>query len=281
MSDHVLKRGLKNIFAAEIIKDDGESYETGTPFHLIPAGEMSRTVDSEKADVYYDDTVFATVGKEGATEVSITGAALRPDALAKINNKNIDATTGAVLDTGEFAPKYFALGGETENLDGTKELFWFMKGTFAIPEQSDKTKDDSTDTNGMSLTYSAVQTQHLFVVGGENKPMKRVVIDTSETALKASQSWTAQVVTPENLSTIVQKVNPGTARTLTITQDDDTTVTVTKGGTPLASGATIYDGDVLTISVTGGTITVNGSAFTSGNTHTVTANVTVVSTASE
>lgn len=220
MSDHVLKRGLKNIFAAEITCDDNlpdssetthdHGYIAGTPFHLIPAGEMSRTVDSEKLDIYYDDTVFTTVGKEGATEVSITGAALRPDALARINNKHIDSTTGAILDTGEFKPKYFALGGEAENLDGTSEFFWFMKGTFSIPEQNDKTKDDSTDTNGMSLTFSAVQTQHLFSVDGADKPMKRVVIDTSETALKSGKTWTAQVVTPDNLSDIVQKVTSGT-----------------------------------------------------------------------
>lgn len=210
MSDAVLKRGLKNIFAAEILTDDnssetGHGYTTGDTFHLIPAGEMSRTADNEKTDIYFDNTVFDTIGKEGATEVTITGAALRPDALARINNKTVDSTTGAILDTGEFKPKYFALGGETENTDGTKELFWFMKGTFAIPEQADKTMDDSTDTNGMSLTFSAVKTQHLFTVGGESKPMKRVVIDTDTTVLKSDQDWTAQVVTPDNLSTIVQK----------------------------------------------------------------------------
>ena len=208
MSDFVLKRGLRNIFAAEITKDDNEAdggYVTGTPFHLIPAGEMTRTADSEKADTYFDNVVFFTTGKEGATEVSITGAALRPALLAKINTKTVDTATGAVLDTGEYNPKYFALGGEAENTDGTVELFWFLKGTFSIPEQADKTKDDTTDTNGMTLTYSAIQTQHLFGVNGADKPMKRVVIDTDTTVLKDTQDWTAQVVTPENLSNIVQK----------------------------------------------------------------------------
>lgn len=207
--DFVLKRGLKNIFAAEILTDDNETeggYKTGEPFYLIPAGEMTRTAESEKVDVYFDDTVFDTVGKEGATEVSITGAALRPQALAKINNKEVDATTGAVLDTGEYNPKYFALGGEAESTDGTVEKFWFMKGVFAIPEQADKTKDDSTDTNGMTLTYSAIQTQHLFAVGDKEKPMKRVVIDTATTKVKEAASWTAQVVTPENLSEVCEKV---------------------------------------------------------------------------
>ena len=208
MSDFVLKRGLRNIFAAEILTDDNETeggYKTGTPFHLIPAGEMTRTADSEKTDTYFDNTVFYTIGKEGATEITINGAALRPDALAKINNKYVDETTGAVLDTGEYNPKYFALGGEAGNMDGTVELFWFMKGVFTIPEQADKTTDDSTDTNGMTLNYSAIQTQHLFEVNGQEKPMKRVVIDTSTSEVKAEQDWTKQVVTPENLSTVVSK----------------------------------------------------------------------------
>lgn len=207
----VLKRGLKNVYAAEVLSDDENGYTVGTPFHLIPAGEMTRSVDSEKKDVFFDDTVFATAGKEGATEIQITGAALRPAALARINNKDVDDETGAVIDSGQFEPKYFALLGESENLDGTSELFSFLKGTFTIPEQQDKTKDDSTDTNGMQLTYSAVSTQHIFE--NKNKVCKRVVIDTNETAVKSGQSWTAQVVTPDNLSDICEKiVTPATTQ---------------------------------------------------------------------
>ena len=203
-----LKRGLSNIFVAEVTKDDNETtggYVTGTPYHLIPAGEMTRTVENDKTNVYYDNVVFYQSGMEGATEITINGAALRPADVAKLLKKYVDETTGAVLDTGEYTEKYYALGGETENTDGTKEYFWFMKGTFAAPEQNDKTKDDSTDTNGMELVYSAIQTQHLFTVNGEKKPMKRVVIDTETSVLKDDQEWTAQVVTPENLATVVQK----------------------------------------------------------------------------
>lgn len=204
----ILKRGLSNVFAAEVTNDDNEEnggYKTGTPFHLIPAGEMTRSVENDKANVYYDNVVFYQSGTEGATEVTVSGAALRPADLAKLLGKHVDETTGTVLDTGEYTEKYFALGGETENTDGTKEFFWFLKGTFAAPEQSDKTKDDSTDTNGMELTFSAIQTQHLFDVGNDKKPLKRVVIDTETTVLKSDQEWTAQVVTPDNLSTVVQK----------------------------------------------------------------------------
>lgn len=204
-----LKRGLSNVFVAEVLSDkEGENgYKTGTPYHLIPAGEMSRTTEGDKSNVYFDNGVFYVSGTEGATEIKISGAALRPVDIAKITGKTVDETTGAILDTGEYVEKYFALGGETKNTDGTKELFWFLKGTFAIPDQNDKTEDDSTDTNGTELTFSANRTLHKFTVDGGSKPMKKVVIDTETTELKADATWTAQVVTPDNLSTVVQAVS--------------------------------------------------------------------------
>ena len=85
-------------------------------------------------------------------------------------------------------------------------------------------------------------------------------------------------------------VASATARTLSITAGTGSSITVTRQSSPWAApgkltGGTVYDGDVLKISfaaLTGyalGTHTVNGGSFTSGGTHTVSANVTVVSTA--
>lgn len=201
-----LRRGLKNVFVAEITNDDNTEtgYTTGTPYHLIPAGTMTRSPSSDSANTWFDDVVFATVGTEGATEITIEGASLRADAVAKLLGKDIDSTTGAVIDSGEYQEKYWALGGEAEGLDGSSEFFWFLKGTFTAPEESDRTKDESTDADGMTLTFNAIQTTHTFT--STSKVCKRVVIDTTTTELKADQEWTAQVVTPDNLSTICQKV---------------------------------------------------------------------------
>lgn len=205
MNDHVLKRGLSNVYVAKLISDTEEKLEYGTPIHLMPAGEMSRTTENEKTNVYFDNVVFYQSGSEGATEISVTGAALRAAFEADILGKYVDPETGAVLDTGEYVENYYAMCGETDNTDGTHEYFWMLKGTFAIPEHEDKTVDDSTDTNGQTMVFSAIQTQHKFNVNGELKPMKRVVIDTGTSEILADQKWTAQVVTPENLATIVQK----------------------------------------------------------------------------
>jgi phi13 family phage major tail protein len=201
-----LRRGLKNVFVAEVTNDDNTTtgYTTGTPYHLIPAGEMTRTPSSESTNTWFDDVVFASVGTEGATEIKISGASLRAAAAANLLGKEVDATTGAVLDSGEYVEKYWALLGEAEGVDGSSEYFCFLKGTFTAPEESDKTKDDSTDANGMELTFNAIQTTHVFTA--TNKVCKRVVIDSTTTAIKTDQSWTAQVVTPDNISTICEKI---------------------------------------------------------------------------
>lgn len=63
------------------------------------------------------------------------------------------------------------------------------------------------------------------------------------------------------------------------------TVTVKRGGEDVSAGNTIYDGNVLTISASATegyqnpVLTVNGSTFTSGSTHTVSGNVSITATA--
>ena len=207
--EETLRRGLKNLFAAEVLTDDNgtDGYTTDDPFYLIPAGEMSRQVSRDVEDKFFDDVVFYRSGNEGATEITITGAALRQAKTALLQAKKIDSSTGAIIDTGEYEEKFFALGGTTENVDGTEEKFWFAKGTFSITSRSDKTKDDSTETSGDEITYSAVKTKHLFTVDSKSVPLKKIVIDSKTTEIKSGKDWYEQVVTPDNLSTICQKVS--------------------------------------------------------------------------
>lgn len=204
MSDKFsLSRGLKDVMIAEITADSVEAYTPSTEVEqLIPAGTITMSADSEKTDVYFDNVVFATAGTESATTVTIEGARLKPAMIAKITGKTIDETTGAIIDNGVWTEKYFALGARIQMLDGTEALVWFLKGTFAIPEETGRTIDDSTDADGMTLEFSAVGTKFQF---GGDKGVKRVIIDTSTTEMNADADWFKQVVTPTNLSTIVKK----------------------------------------------------------------------------
>ena len=93
---------------------------------------------------------------------------------------------------------------------------------------------------------------------------------------------------PDESTTVT--VASATARTLSISAGEGTGITVNRASSPWAAtgaltGGTVYDGDVLTISFSASTgyeltaHTVNGSSFTSGDSHTVYGDITVVAEA--
>lgn len=263
-------RGVEGLVAAEVTNDDNNTgYVTGQVFAIAGVAEISKTTDSSNEAHYYDNIPAVVVSNTSSDTVTISVSAIPFDVLAMITGQNYDETTGALIE-GPRDLKYFALGYKTKKTNGDEVYVWRYKGTFNIPDQTNSTENDSTDANGQELTYTGISTTHKFTKTG--KGAKALVVDTSKGLADVSDFF-ENVTTPDTLT-------GNTAYTLSITQATDTTVTVTRNGTALSSGANIYQGDVLTISVTGGTITVNSTPFISGNMHVVSGNVTVVSTAS-
>lgn len=263
-------RGVEGLVAAEVTNDDNNTgYVTGQVFAIAGVAEISKTTDSSNEAHYYDNIPAVVVSNTSSDTVTISVSAIPFDVLAMITGQNYDETTGALIE-GPRDLKYFALGYKTKKTNGDEVFVWRYKGTFNIPDQTNSTENDSTDANGQELTYTGISTTHKFTKTG--KGAKALVVDTSKGLADVSDFF-ENVTTPDTLT-------GNTAYTLTITQASNTTVTVTRNGTALSSGANIYQGDVLTISVTGGTVTVDGSSFISGDMHVVNGNVSVVSTAS-
>lgn len=264
-------RGIEGLVCAEVLNDDNSAgYTTGTVFAIAGVAELSKTTDSSNEAHYYDNIPAVVVSNTASDEVTISVSAIPLDVLAEMTGQYYDATTGAIIE-GARDLKYFAIGYKTKKTNGDEMYVWRYKGTFNIPDQTNTTENDSTDANGQEIVYTGISTTHKFSKTG--KGAKAMVVDVAKELADVSHFFDT-VVTPDTIS--------GTAideYTLTITQAAGTTINVSDGNTVLGDGATIEDGDVLTISVTGGTITVNGSAFTSGDTHTVAGNVTVVSVA--
>lgn len=200
-----LLRGLSEIYI-DAITDTAEAYTpAGKPEQLVPAGELKITKSIEKTSVYYDNAMFAEVRKEAPSEMEIIGAAIRAAFNAWLEGKDVDSTTGAIMDDGDPHEKYFAISGKKDYTDGTSEYFWFLKCSFGGAEEATKTEDDSTDAAGMTLPFTAYKTQYKFTATG--KGAKVVRIDTATSKVKTEKTWTEQVVTPDNLSTIVEKVS--------------------------------------------------------------------------
>lgn len=198
-----LLRGLSEIYIDEIT-DSAEAYTpAGKPEQLIPAGELKITKSVDKTQIYYDNAMFAEVAKEAPSEMEIIGAAIRAAFNAWLEGKNIDSTTGAIIDDGNAHVKYFAISGKKDYTDGTSEYFWFLKCTYGGAEEATKTEDDSTDAAGMTLPFTAYKTQYKFTNGGTGAKVVR--IDTANTKIKTDASWVEQVVTPDNIGEITEK----------------------------------------------------------------------------
>lgn len=269
-------RGVEGLVAAEVLTDnDTDGYTTGDVFAIAGVAEIARTTDSSNEAHYYDNIPAVVVSNTAADEVTITASAIPFDVLATITGQNYDADTGALIE-GPRDVKYFALGYKAKKTNGDEVYVWRYKGNFNIPDQTNATENDGTDANGQEIVFTGISTTHKFTKTG--KGAKALNVDLGKDLADVS-TFFDEVVTPDTLQPKTPPV-PATYG-LTIVEDTDTTVTVMKGATELDTGAEITAGDVLTISVTGGTITVNGDAFTSGNTLTVASNVIVISTKAE
>lgn len=262
-------RGVEGLVAAEVLTDDDTAgYTTGDVFAVAGVAEISKTTDSSNEAHYYDNIPAVVVSNTSSDTINISASAIPLDVLGYITGQTYDSALGALFE-GPRKVRYFAIGYQTKKTNGDKMYVWRNKGTFNIPDQTNTTENNSTDANGQELVFTGISTTHKFTKTGEG--CKAVVVDVAKDLADVS-TFFEEVVTPD---TLVAK----TEYTLTVSQAAGTTLTVKRNGVTLANNDKIHAGDQLLITVTGGTVTVNGTAFISGNIHVVSGNTTVASTA--
>lgn len=264
-------RGIWGLVAAEVLTDnDEDGFTTGDVFAIAAVAEIAKTVDGSSESHFYNNIPGVVIDSEGADTINITAAAIPLEVRAKIEGKEFDDDTGALIDT-PAEKKYFAIGYKTQDSNDNWVYVWRLKGKFSPLADTNATRDNGTGANNQPLVYTGIMTTHNFEKNG--KPSKGMYVPGERID---EDAFFAEVVTPDTLS-----VDPSvTTYTLSITQAADTTVTVLRNGKKLAAGATLYEGDQLKISVEGGTLTVNSDEWFSGDIHVVSGNVAVVSTAS-
>ena len=266
-------RGIRGLVAAEVICDDNETsaghgYVTGDVFSIAGVQEIQKTTDSSQATHWYDNSPAIVVSNNSSDTITCSVSAIPLDVLAKLTGQFYDEDTGAMVE-GDRVVKYWALGYITSTQDGKDVYVWRYKCSAAVPDQTVHTDDASTDANGQELVFTCVKTMHKFTKTG--KGAKSMAVNTALELADVSSFFTT-VTTPD---TLVAESD----YTLTVTEAEDTDVTVIRNGVVIPTGTGLRVGDVLTVFVTGGTMTINGEAADSGDSATVAGNVTIVSTA--
>lgn len=271
-------RGTDMLVYAEVLKDNNElneGYVTGAVKILAPVAEISKTVETSTDTKYYDNKPALTIQGEGADTITLTIPALDLATLAEILGKKYDATTGAFMD-GESKPKYFALGYRLRLTDGTYRYVWRYKGRFQPMDETSQTENAGTDSNNQTLTYTGISTLHIFTK--PNQAQKALVVDERDDR--------ANLTTFFNQVTTCDTLPQGQYVTLSLTVAADTEVEISDGEIATAYSAGTYTvtdfkvGDMIILTCTGGTMTVNGTSFSSGAQLTLNGNATIVSTKS-
>lgn len=198
-------RGVDNLYIAEVTKDDATGYATETPMYLSAVAEIGKTTDSSSEAHYYDNKAMIVVNSESADKITITMAPPELEKLAKVIGKSFDSETGMLVD-GPRNNKYFALMYRTKGTDGAYRYVARLKGTFSIPEESNATENDGTDTTNSSIEFTGIFTTYNFNKGKkvgnswEASGVKGIVVDTRYELANVQNFFTA-VQTPDSIGT--------------------------------------------------------------------------------
>ena len=196
-------RGVDSLYVAEVTKDDATEYTTETPIYLSPVAEIGKTTDSSNESHYYDNKAMIVVNSESADTITLTIAPPELKKLAKIIGKSFDATTGMMVD-GPRQNKYFAIMYRTKGTDGKYRYVSRLKGQFTIPEESNQTENDGTDTTNTSIEFTGIYTTHEFTKGiydgtkWEKAGAKGIVVDTRYGLANVSDFF-SQTQTPDTI----------------------------------------------------------------------------------
>ena len=167
-------RGVDNLYVARVLTDNNEAdggYTCETPVKLSPVAEVGKSTDSASEAHYYDNKAMIVVNSESADTITLTVAPPELEMLSNIIGKSFDETTGMMVD-GERQNDYYAIMYRTKGTDGHYRYVSRLKGTFGIPEETNQTENDGTDTTNTQITFTGIYTEHEFTKGKYNKDSK-------------------------------------------------------------------------------------------------------------
>lgn len=271
---------------------NGSAYENGEAWNGLTSFQTSS--DGGTASPIYADNMkylnlIATEDKKGTIKCYTY-----PDGWDRCNGKKtIAGVKGLRISQQSRATFGFScrtlIGNDTEGTDYGYKLYIVYGATASPSEEEYQTVNDNPNAIEFSYEFSTVPVEvgvsgikpcAIFEILSTDfvTDEEKAILEDLEDILYGTADSAARL---PSISEVISVLGGTATYKLTMTQGADTTLSVMKGSTALADGADIKAGDVLTITVTGGTVTVNNVPFTSGNTLTVAGNTVVVSTKSE
>lgn len=204
MEDKIYRdyRGIRGLMAAKILKDTDGVYECEEPFWIAGASTLTKETATSAATKYYDNVPAIIISAAGSDTVSIDTSAIDEAVVAKLTGQDYFDEHGMLVE-GEPSNDYYAFGYITEKTDGTEVFVWRNKGQFSPPNSTHATKNEGTDSNGQTITFTGISTTGRSKATG--KPFRATMVDQSINKWDEEEFF-AQVQTPD---TILEKAQAG------------------------------------------------------------------------
>lgn len=197
-------RGVDNLVFAEILEDSDERYLTGMVYNLSPTAEIGRTTSSSTEAHYYDNKPMIIITSTGSDEIKIVVAPPKLDIYAMITGQTFVSRLGMLVE-GARKDKDFAIGYRTKGTDGKYRYVWRLKGKFGIPDETHATEDDGTDANNTELTFTCVNTIHVF---DENKESAKAIVVDERFGKAILDDFFDAVQTPDTVQPLTVVTTP-------------------------------------------------------------------------
>lgn len=191
--------GCRNLVYAEVLTDDNEAdsgYTTGTVKSLAGVRNISTTYEQSSETFFYDNQTAGTKHAQGAATVTFEVSIPSDEVYADIIGIYYDTTKKYLLDTPRKV-KYFAVGYVIGDTSDEEAYVWKYKGTFSVPDTTHATKDNSTTSNNMTLTFTSLKTNHLFTKADSTKESSAGIKLPATEATVTEEQFFKQVYTPE------------------------------------------------------------------------------------
>ena len=170
-------RGLRNLVAAEILKD------TGADFWHELEGAVSCSLEGEEstASFYRDDMAVKSVSTEAADTATVNMDVLANKVRAWLEGRTYSEANDVYIKTPKKVKK-FAFGFIGGKDDGTEEAVIIYCTSVTGGNQTHNTKDDGTDVTTVEYVFTGVYTKTKFNVGEATKqPVKSLSVPLNET----------------------------------------------------------------------------------------------------
>lgn len=155
MSKPLPRIGVDKLYYAPIIEDTTEKTTYDKPVHMQGVTDIGYKPNSKQVTFAADDGIYASITTDGEIEVEISVADILAGDYAYLMGSAISAN-GVVTEGSSDVPKEVALGYRSMKSDGTYRYEWILKGTFAKPDQTSKSKGQRVEPQSKTVKFAAL-----------------------------------------------------------------------------------------------------------------------------